>query len=58
MNLAKRLSEELATQQTGSESTSLNQQQRAMSPDCEQISRSFEGKKGKFKTHFMLHISM
>lgn len=52
MNLAKRLSEELATQsqgsnQSGSESTALNQQ-RAISPDCEPISRSFEGKKGKF----------
>lgn len=62
MNLAKRLSEELATQnivtsQVGSESTVLNQQ-RAISPDCEPISRSFEGKKGKCQMHFMLHISM
>lgn len=51
LNLAKRLSEELATQnqanQTGSDSTTLNQP-RAMSPDCEPISRSFEGKKGEF----------
>lgn len=50
LNLAKRLSEELATQnqssQTGSESAALNLP-RAMSPDCEPISRSFEGKKGK-----------
>jgi hypothetical protein len=51
MNLAKRLSEELATQnqvnQTGSDSVALNLP-RAMSPDCEPISRSFEGsKKGK-----------
>lgn len=47
MNLAKRLSEELATQnQTGSESAALNLP-RAMSPDCEPISRSYEGKKGE-----------
>lgn len=53
LNLAKRLSEELATQshsnQTGSELAALNLP-RAMSPDCEPISRSFEGKKGKFPT--------
>lgn len=60
MNLAKRLSEELATQnqtgnQNGSDSTALNQQ-RAISPDCEPISRSFEGKKGKSQMHIMLHI--
>lgn len=50
LNLAKRLSEELSTQnqanQTASESAALNLP-RAMSPDCEPISRSFEGKKGK-----------
>lgn len=47
MNLAKRLSEELGTKnQTGSEATALNLP-RAMSPECETISRSFE-KKGKF----------
>jgi hypothetical protein len=54
LNLAKRLSEELATQnqsnQTGSDSEALNLP-RAMSPDCEPISRSFEGKKGKFQFH-------
>lgn len=55
MNLAKRLSEELATQnQTGSDSASLNLP-RAMSPDCEPISRSFEGKKGELKMNFSLH---
>lgn len=45
MNLAKRLSEELAVQsnQTGSDSAALNLP-RAMSPDCEPISRSFEVK--------------
>jgi hypothetical protein len=50
MNLAKRLSEELATQigNGGSESNALNLPTRAMSPDCEPISRSFEGKKGDF----------
>jgi hypothetical protein len=50
MNLAKRLSEELATQSSngGSESNALNLPTRAMSPDCEPISRSFEGKKGDF----------
>lgn len=62
MNLAKRLSEELATQNqvttpVGSESTVINQQ-RAISPDCDPISRSFEGKKGKCQMHIMLHISM
>lgn len=48
MVLAKRLSEELATQsQTGSESA-VPTLPRAMSPDSEPISRSFEGsKKGK-----------
>ena len=55
LNLAKRLSEELATQnqtsQTNSESAALNLP-RAMSPDCEPISRSFEGKKGKCYRHF------
>ena len=60
MNLAKRLSEELATQnqtnQTGSDSTELNKP-RAMSPDCEPISRSFEGKKGKLM-NLMLYMSM
>jgi hypothetical protein len=54
LNLAKRLTEELISQnqsnQTGSESTALNLP-RAMSPDCEPISRSFEGKKGKFQLH-------
>lgn len=45
MNLAKRLSEELACQsQSHPTSESLNI--RAISPDCEPISRSFEGKKG------------
>lgn len=61
MNLAKRLSEELATQnqtnQTGSDSAALNLP-RAMSPDCEPISRSFEGKKGKLKMNFLLHMLM
>lgn len=52
MNLAKRLSEELATQnQTGSDSVALNLP-RAMSPECEPISRSFEGKKGDLKIVF------
>lgn len=61
MNLAKRLSEELATQnqtnQVGSDSDALNLP-RAMSPDCEPISRSFEGKKGKCQMSFMLHMLM
>lgn len=50
MNLAKRLSEELAngTGPGGSESAALNLPSRAMSPECEPISRSFEGKKGDF----------
>lgn len=48
MNLAKRLTEELAngTGGGGSESEALNS--RAISPECEPISRSFEGKKGDF----------
>lgn len=55
MNLAKRLSEELATQnQTGSDSAALNLP-RAMSPESEPISRSFEGKKGDLKMNFILH---
>lgn len=58
MNLAKRLSEELATQNqaVGSESAVLNLP-RAMSPDSEPISRSFEGsKKGKLMSNFMSHL--
>lgn len=58
MNLAKRLSEELATQNqaAGSESAVLNLP-RAMSPDSEPISRSFEGsKKGKLMSNFMSHL--
>jgi hypothetical protein len=58
LNLAKRLTEELATQnQTGSESTALNLP-RAMSPDCEPISRSFEGKKGKFQLNCVVHAQI
>lgn len=53
MNLAKRLSEELATQnqtaQAGSHESTVLNLPRAISPDCEPISRSFEGKKGKLK---------
>lgn len=49
MNLAKRLSEELANGGAGgSESAALNLPSRAISPECEPISRSFEGKKGDF----------
>lgn len=43
LNLAKRLSEELATQ---NQSTQTNP--RAISPEVEPISRSYEGKKGIF----------
>lgn len=45
LNLAKRLSEELATQTT----TTPTGKPRAVSPEVEPISRSFEGKKGNFK---------
>lgn len=58
MNLAKRLSEELATQNGngGSESDALNNlPTRAMSPECEPISRSFEGKKGDFLWLYLLN---
>lgn len=45
LNLAKRLSEELATQnQTGT--TGNNNLPRAISPEVEPISRSYEAKKG------------
>lgn len=43
LNLAKRLSEELATQK---DTTPVNP--RAISPEVEPISRSYEGKKGTF----------
>lgn len=43
LNLAKRLSEELATQNSSSQVVTKT---RAMSPEVEPISRSFEGKKG------------
>lgn len=58
MNLAKRLSEELATrnQTTSSESAVLNLP-RALSPDSEPISRSFEGsKKGKLTMNCLSHF--
>lgn len=62
MNLAKRLSEELATHnqsnQLDSDSPSSNLP-RAMSPECGQISRSFEGKKGNlYETNFRYSISV
>lgn len=46
LNLAKRLTEELATQ-SQSQSGNLT---RAISPEVEQISRSYEAKKGNFCT--------
>ena len=48
LNLAKRLSEELATQNQSTQTGT-----RAISPEVEPISRSYEGKKGTFYTiHF------
>lgn len=57
MNLAKRLSEELATQnQTGSDSATMNLP-RALSPECETISRSFEGgKKGELAFFYFAQV--
>ena len=49
LNLAKRLSEELATQ---NQTQSGNNLTRAISPEVEPISRSYEAKKGKL---FILH---
>lgn len=49
LNLAKRLSEELATQ-------SQTTQPRAISPEVEPISRSYEAKKGKFLNYFVMHF--
>jgi hypothetical protein len=48
LNLAKRLSEELATQGSSSASSQVPIKARAISPEVEPISRSFEGKKGNF----------
>lgn len=51
LNLAKRLSEELATQNQSTQTGN-----RAISPEVEPISRSYEGKKGKFLHYSLLHI--
>lgn len=51
LNLAKRLSEELATQNQSTQTGN-----RAISPEVEPISRSYEGKKGTFLHYSLLHI--